>query len=119
MLLKACEEGLWQQKRKEYEEQGVTFSDNNILHEASLKGNLRLVKSLIECGCNKETEDNSGTTPLMDASLGGHLDIVKYLISVGSDKNAKDKNGYTPLIWGVVWGKLEVVKYLILSLIHI
>ncbi|EAY07708.1 hypothetical protein TVAG_117890 [Trichomonas vaginalis G3] len=105
MILKACEEGLWLKKTKKYQE--------NVLHVASEKGNLNLVKSLIECDCDKEAKDNDGYTPLICASWNGHLEVVKYLISNGADKEAKDNDGWTPLIWASSNGHLEVVKYLI------
>ncbi|KAI5518967.1 protein ubiquitination, partial [Trichomonas vaginalis G3] len=59
MISKACEEGLWK-KTTEYEK--------NVLHIASEKGNLNLIKSLIECGCDKETKSKYGSTPLIHAS---------------------------------------------------
>ncbi|EAX98238.1 hypothetical protein TVAG_010150 [Trichomonas vaginalis G3] len=51
MISKACEEGLW---KKTY------YNENNVLHLASERGNLNLVKSLIECGCDKEANDLYG-----------------------------------------------------------
>ncbi|EAY22046.1 ankyrin repeat protein, putative [Trichomonas vaginalis G3] len=104
IISKACEEGLWKKTTKYGE---------NVLHVASDKRNLNLVKSLIEYGCDKETKDDDGNTPLISASENGHLEVVKYLISVGADKEAKTKNGWTSLIKASNYGRLEVVKYLI------
>ncbi|EAY11502.1 ankyrin repeat protein, putative [Trichomonas vaginalis G3] len=104
MISKACEEGLWKK---------TIWSKENVLHVASEKGNLNLVKSLIECGCDKEANDKDGRTPLFFASSRSHLEVVKYLISVGADKEANDKDGWTPLIWASYYGRLDVVKYLI------
>ncbi|EAY22794.1 ankyrin repeat protein, putative [Trichomonas vaginalis G3] len=104
MISKACEEGLWKKTK---------WDEMNVLHVASDKRNLNLVKSLIECGCDKEAKNKYGWTSLIKASERGHLDVVKYLISVGADKEAKDKDGYTPLIIASDNGHLEVVKYLI------
>ncbi|KAI5513950.1 spectrin binding, partial [Trichomonas vaginalis G3] len=104
IISKACEEGLWKK---------TTDYGKNVLHVASEKGNLNLVKSLIECGCDKEAKSKYGYTPLIWASYYGYLEVVKYLISVGADKEAKENNGYTPLIWASYYGYLEVVKYLI------
>ncbi|EAY19964.1 hypothetical protein TVAG_402180 [Trichomonas vaginalis G3] len=105
MISKACEEGLWLKKTK--------LDVMNVLHVASEKRNLKLVKSLIECGCDKETKNEYGWTPLIYASYYSHLEVVKYLISVGADKEAKFGNGNNPLIWASRKGHLEVVKYLI------
>ncbi|EAX96389.1 hypothetical protein TVAG_276740 [Trichomonas vaginalis G3] len=60
MIQKASEEGLWEKKTKKY-------TKNNVLHIACKKGNLGLVKSLINC--NKEAKDNNGYTPLIYASI--------------------------------------------------
>ncbi|EAY08303.1 hypothetical protein TVAG_401570 [Trichomonas vaginalis G3] len=106
MMQKACEEELWKI-------QNPGYYGTNVLHEASYQGNLRLVKSLIECGCDKEIKDKDGDTPLIYASEKGHLEVVKYLISVGADKEAKNSFGWTPLIWASIYGHLEVVQYLI------
>ncbi|EAX84802.1 ankyrin repeat protein, putative [Trichomonas vaginalis G3] len=112
MISKSVEEGLWKKiTPKIYE---YYYRERNVLHFASEKGNLRLVQSLIECGCDKEAKDNfCGCTPLIWATENGHLEVVKYLISVGANKEAKDNNGYTPLVWASEEGHLEVVKYLI------
>ncbi|EAY16717.1 hypothetical protein TVAG_067220 [Trichomonas vaginalis G3] len=104
MISKACEEGLWKK---------TTEDEKNVLHIASENGNLNLVKSLIDCGCDKETKDKHGWTPLILASAKGHLEVVKYLISVGADKDAKVNGGYTPLILASANGHLEVVKHII------
>ncbi|EAY00421.1 hypothetical protein TVAG_114250 [Trichomonas vaginalis G3] len=101
MMQKACDEELWKKQKDNY-------FGTNVLHEASSKGNLRLVKSLIECGCDKE-----GGTPLYWASRQGKLEVVKYLTSVGANKEAKDDDGYTSLILASYFDKLEVVKCLI------
>ncbi|EAY22147.1 hypothetical protein TVAG_093210 [Trichomonas vaginalis G3] len=110
IISKACEEGLWKKmtpKDSKYDE------SRNVLHEACKKGNLKLVKSLIECGCDKETRSYYDFTPLICASREGHLEVVKYLISIGADKEAKDSNGCTPLIQASNSGKHEIIKYLI------
>ena len=110
MMSKSCKEGLWKKltpKKNQYD------SEKNVLHVASEKGNLRLVKSLIECSCDKETRDYYKWTPLIYASSRGHLEVVKYLVSVGANKEAKSRGGYTPLILAPQNGHLEVVKYLI------
>ena len=104
MISKACEEGLWEK---------TNSNDRNILQVASQEGNLKLVKSLIECGCYKEAKDNSGWTPLLLASYHGHLEVVKYLNSVEANKEAKDEYGRTSLMWASYKGHLEVVQYLI------
>ncbi|EAY12300.1 ankyrin repeat protein, putative [Trichomonas vaginalis G3] len=104
MMLKAIEEGLYEKKAE--------FGEK-VLHYASSYGNLRLVKCLIECGCDKDAKNNNGWTPLYNASFKGELAVVQYLISVGANKEAKSNIGFTPLIEAAQEGKLAVVQYLI------
>ncbi|EAY12195.1 hypothetical protein TVAG_004010 [Trichomonas vaginalis G3] len=104
MMKKACEEGLWKKK---------SCDTSNILHLACRNGIIHLVKSLIFCGCDKESRTKFGLTPLIIASCYGHLDVVKFLISIGADIEAKNKYGYTPLIFAAGNGHLEVVHYLV------
>ncbi|EAX83403.1 hypothetical protein TVAG_242560 [Trichomonas vaginalis G3] len=106
MMQKACEEELWKKQNDD-------FCGTNVLHYASLEGNLRLVKSLIECGCDKDFNSKNGGTALFWASIYGYLEIIQYLISVGANKEAKGSKGFTPLILASIGGKLDVVKYLI------
>ena len=110
MISKSIEAGLWQKiapKKYKYD------SERNVLYFASLEGNLRLVQSLIKCGCDKEEKDSNGYTPLIIASESGQLGVVQYLISVGANKEAKNNLGYIPLIKASGRGQLDVVKYLI------
>ncbi|EAY01568.1 ankyrin repeat protein, putative [Trichomonas vaginalis G3] len=62
----------------------------NILHNANEKENLRLVKSLIDCGGDEEVRDKYGDTPLNIAAWYGNLEVVKYLISVRAYKEARN-----------------------------
>ncbi|EAX95928.1 hypothetical protein TVAG_360890 [Trichomonas vaginalis G3] len=110
MILKAYQEGLW---KKTSPKLGKFDDENNIFHYASESGNLRLVKYLIQCGCDKEIKSKWQFTPLIYASREGRLDVVKYLISIGANKDAKDYEGKTSLIWATIFNRLEVVKYLL------
>ncbi|EAY18840.1 hypothetical protein TVAG_294920 [Trichomonas vaginalis G3] len=70
---------------------------NKILLKSCEKGNLKLLKYLIECGINKESKNKNGTTPLIYASINSHFEVVKYLISIRADKKAKDNKDKTAL----------------------
>ncbi|EAY14283.1 hypothetical protein TVAG_026040 [Trichomonas vaginalis G3] len=106
MMQKACQEELWKKQEDRYD-------GKNVLHYASYEGNLRLVKSLIKCGCDKEIKSRRGFTALYCASELGRLEVIKYLISVGCNKEPKTSNGYTPLIWASINCQLDTVKYFI------
>ncbi|EAX96362.1 hypothetical protein TVAG_337940 [Trichomonas vaginalis G3] len=108
LFSKECEEKLWEVSiDKEF------LKERNIFHAACEKGELNLVKSLIEWGCDKEMESPNKRTPLIFAAQYGQLDVVKYLISIGANKEAKDNNGNTSLIIASSKGHLHVVQYLI------
>ena len=87
---------------------------NNQLIEASKRGELDMVKKLIQEGTNvNHADNNNGYTPLIFASLSEHLEIVKYLAEHGANVNQADNIGTTPLIWASRAGHLEIVKYLV------
>ncbi|EAX92743.1 hypothetical protein TVAG_334460 [Trichomonas vaginalis G3] len=86
---------------------------NKILLKASKYGNLTIVKSLIENGCDKEAQDKYGYTPLIWASENDHLDIVQYLISIGADKEARKDDGTTALMCASYKDHRQIVRYLI------
>ena len=81
------------------------------LHFASEKGNLMMVKFLINGGAQVNAkEDYMGQTPLHYAYSS---EVAKYLIDSGSEIESKDNNGYTPLLLAVAKGKIDTVKCLI------
>ncbi|EAX93344.1 hypothetical protein TVAG_181370 [Trichomonas vaginalis G3] len=88
---------------------------NQLLLVACEKGNLNLVKSLVECNCYKEPRGLEKKTPLHWASLNGHLEVVKILINAKANIEAKDSSGNTPLLCAVTNGHFEVVKFLYFS----
>ncbi|EAY13438.1 ankyrin repeat protein, putative [Trichomonas vaginalis G3] len=103
-IAKACEEGLSDKKNA---------NNNNILIEASIRGNLKLVKYLIESGCDKESRDNKGCTPLIHASIENNIEVINYLISVGANIEGKDNSEATALHIATHYNNIDIVKYLI------
>ena len=47
---------------------------------ASYKGNLEIVKLLIDNGADINAKDNEGWNALIEASYEGHLGVVQYLV---------------------------------------
>lgn len=81
---------------------------------ASCKGNLRLVKSLIEGGCNRDAVDKDNDNALLEAAHLGRTDVVRYLISsAGFDKNWRQKDGFNAILCASQNGHLDTVKYLV------
>ena len=64
---------------------------------ASAKGQLGIVKTLLNAGANFDVKDNTGWTALRWASSAGHLEIVKILLDAGADPKITDNKGQDPL----------------------
>ncbi|WP_417746561.1 ankyrin repeat domain-containing protein [Rosistilla oblonga] len=70
------------------------------LHFASGDGDLSLLRSLVDAGCDVNAKDaDLAMTPLHYAAEGEHLAVVQFLLAAGADPNAIDDAtaGDTPL----------------------
>ena len=85
------------------------------LHLAAQEGDLASVRRLLASGCDVNTFDSIGRTPLHYAVEGEHYDVAKLLIESGAAVNAhhEDSVGNTPL--GEVAGRcsLRIAKLLV------
>jgi ankyrin repeat protein len=85
----------------------------------SQKGNLELVKWLLEHGADinikcQTAEKNPGIRVIHHAAGFGHLEIVEYLLSKGASVHDKDNNlQSTPLIFAAATGKTAIVQLLL------
>ena len=76
------------------EREGNTYDR---LYNACLKGQVSIVKDILEMHNGTLAPDEHGQTPLYAACLGNHFDIITLLISFGYDVNHQDNEGKTPL----------------------
>ena len=67
------------------------------LGQASLVGNIDIVKHLIGAGAGVNTRNGDGSTPLHLAAFTGQLEVVEILLQNGADVDAKTDDGNTPL----------------------
>ena len=67
------------------------------LYNASLKGQLNIVKDILENQNTLLVPDENGQTPLYAACIGNHLEIIALLINSGYDVNHQDNEGKTLL----------------------
>jgi ankyrin repeat protein len=68
------------------------------LIDAAQKGNLNVIKSILDKGTDINAKDSFGASALDRASIWGHADIVKLLIANGADVNIKDNSGISVLM---------------------
>ncbi len=89
--------------------------ENRSFLDACYKGNLDLVKMLVEAGANVDLPDACGTVPLVRAIVSIHdtNEVVKYLIDCGADVNACLGESGTPLEAAVQEHAADIVKVLL------
>lgn len=83
------------------------------LENVVLLGDLTLLKSIIEKGCDVNKKDKYGRTVLYDAIVKGFHDIVIELCSAGANVNHQDNVGKTPLHLASIHGQYGIAKTLI------
>jgi N-acyl-D-amino-acid deacylase len=85
------------------------------LLNASVFGEVPVMKALIAAGANVREHDDDGMGPLHWAALANHVDAVRTLIAAGAPVNEVDKWGYTPLLYAstVDFGGSAMVKTLL------
>ncbi|XP_036081843.1 ankyrin repeat domain-containing protein 31 isoform X4 [Rousettus aegyptiacus] len=83
------------------------------LHLAARRGNLSLVRALIESGADVNLKDNAGWTPLHKASSEGSNDIIVELLKAGANVNCENLDGVLPLHDAVANNHLKVAEILL------
>jgi ankyrin repeat protein len=82
------------------------------LHFAPYKGNLALIRLLIDRGANIEGRTKSGATPLIVAARNGQAEAVSLLLVSGALVDVAE-NRLTPLAFAAMYGHTGVVRALI------
>ncbi|XP_033252582.1 apoptosis-stimulating of p53 protein 1-like isoform X2 [Drosophila miranda] len=93
----------------------VSFDPLALLLDASLEGELELVKKTAMKVANPSAANDEGITALHNAICAGHFDIVKFLVEFGCDVNAQDSDGWTPLHCAASCNNLSMVTFLVES----
>lgn len=94
---------------------GVAWADTTLdqqLDEAVKKGDVALIKTLLDKGASVNPVDKRSRTPLMDAAFEGHLEVVKLLLEKGAAVTAEDYLNQTALSYAAFRGHVKVVTLL-------
>ncbi|KAJ8058480.1 hypothetical protein OCU04_012668 [Sclerotinia nivalis] len=82
------------------------------LHQAALKGHLKIVEILKRYGAEIHTTNTKHCTAFLLATANGHIEVVKFLYEYGADIHTANNNGWTPLNIASYNGHIEMVKFL-------
>merc|ERR1712242_665982 len=83
------------------------------LLDASLEGEIELVKKVIDKVLNPSAANDEGITALHNSVCAGHFDVVRFLVHWGVDINAADSDGWTPLHCAASCNSVQMVKFLV------
>jgi ankyrin repeat protein len=83
------------------------------LQTACWKGNLEIVKFLLENGAYPNQKNRNGATPFHKACQEGHLEIVKIMIKRVDNIDQEDDDGWSPFHAACASGNINIVKLLL------
>ncbi|KAF5282221.1 hypothetical protein FQR65_LT02918 [Abscondita terminalis] len=112
-VVRRCKKGNLKQTGKANLSRRVSFDPLALLLDASLEGELELVKKTAGQVPNPSAANDEGITALHNAICAGHFEIVKFLVEFGCDVNAQDSDGWTPLHCAASCNNVAMVKFLV------
>ncbi|MGH9783827.1 MAG: ankyrin repeat domain-containing protein [Terriglobia bacterium] len=80
--------------------------------QAIRRGDVDLVRRLVEQGAVIDSKDRHGQTALMIASMRGHTDVVRLLVENRAELNHTAKCHLSALMLAVINGHAEIVRIL-------
>ena len=83
---------------------------------ACQRGNLRLIRRLIQLNCNPNVPDKSGFSPLMGAVCHKYVKVVRYLLTIPvviNEINHVDHKGKTALEYALEYRSFQCMKQLL------
>ena len=127
LLLSACQNEDLQQIKDLVNISNSTKVDINALDSygryplliSCRKGNLNIIKYLIEHGADPNVHNINDYTSIMAACHYGHLDVVKLLMEYGANLHLVNKLGDSALFISYKYGHYDITKYLLDSGIDI
>jgi len=92
----------------------ATTEGMTALHYAAEKGDIEVVKFLVEHEADIDAQDTVlSRTAIHLAAENGNLDCIKYLVEKGADVQDKDSYGATALHYAARSNHLDIVKFLV------
>lgn len=85
------------------------------LHDASERGNIDIVRLILDTEPDVNAENWQKITPLHLAASYGRIEVVQLLLERGANIDAQDSNGMTPLHRAAFQNHSEIVQFLISS----
>lgn len=89
------------------------LNGSNALHIAVKKGNLKVVKALLDMKYPLNYTKNNGVSAAGIAAFKGNLALLDLLYRHGADINLTSKAGAGPLYLAIKMHKIDCVRYLI------
>ena len=83
---------------------------NTPLHWAAYRGNLQMVRLLVEQGADLNATTVEGYTPLRDAIYKNHNQVFDYLLEHGANPKLRDRRGATLLHWAAAAGEITNLR---------
>jgi ankyrin repeat protein len=77
---------------------------------ASERGELIVVRRLVQEGARVNWRDHRGRTALLAATQRNRVEVARFLIQEGADVNAKDFIQDTPYLFAAAEGRTEILK---------
>lgn len=100
-------------KKKLVDVNTISKGSLSLLHEASYKGCVKCIKSILKHGGDVNVQDDMGWSPLHAAIAAKNLDAVKMLLHGEACVNKSCLNGWSPLLLAVYMDELDIVHELI------
>lgn len=84
-----------------------------VLFDAVLRGNIQIVRMLLEAGATPNVLDPVALSPIWYAAKNGWYDMVKLLLDYKADTTARDYRNYSPLSLAAIRNRIDMATLLL------